>query len=237
MNDRKARRDAYPDMRTLLQACHRSPVFGEDGLKCFPVLVDEATKLAVVFGDNATGKSLMLTTMLELTGSWESSGVETLSVSMKMRTSQGMGASMMYGSERASSTGATSLRAVMGALHNGKDRPHPVWLMFDEPDVGLSDKYAAAMGAYLAREINGLPEHIRGVSIISHSRPFLREMLKGLDRHPHEVSMGEDRTLAEFLAADNEPPASIEELLRLREHAGETRRKVLGILERANAAV
>jgi hypothetical protein len=232
MNDRQSRRDAFPNMRALLTACKASPVFGEDGLGCHPTLRDEDTKLAVVFGDNATGKSLLLSLMLGHTGSWESTGVETFSVSMRMRTSQGMGAGMMYGSERQSSTGATSLRAVMGALHNAKQRPHPVWLMFDEPDIGLSDKYAAAMGSYLAQEVNDLPEHIRGVSVISHSRPLLRQLLAGVATRPHEVSMGANRTLDEYLTADNEAPATIEELFGLKEHATETRHLVRELLGR-----
>lgn len=230
MNDRQRRRDAFPNMRALLMACKASPVFGENGLGCFPALRDEETKLAVVFGDNATGKSLLLSMMLGHTGSWESTGVETFSVSMRMRTSQGMGAGLMYGSERHSSTGATSLRAVTATLYNAKERPHPVWLMFDEPDIGLSDKYAAAMGAYLAQEVNNLPEHIRGVSVISHSRPLLRQLLAGLDKAPHEVAMGVKRSLDEYLAADNEAPASIEELFQLKEHATETRHLVRELL-------
>jgi ABC-type cobalamin/Fe3+-siderophores transport system ATPase subunit len=217
-------------MHALLSACRRSPVFGESGLPCFPRLGDIASKLAVVFGDNATGKSLMLSTMLRHTGSWEGTGMETFSVSMRMRTNQGMGASIMYGSERASSTGATSLRAVTGALYNAKQRPHPVWLMFDEPDIGLSDKYAAAMGAFLAQEVNALPEHIRGVSIITHSRALLRQLLANLAMAPHEVSMGKNQSLLEFLDANDEAPASIDELLRLTKHASETRRRVAALL-------
>lgn len=156
--------------------------------------------------------------------------METFSVSMRMRTSQGMGASFMYGSERASSTGATSLRAVTGALYNARERKHPVWLMLDEPDIGLSDKYAAAMGAYLAQEVNSMPEHIRGVSIISHSRKLLSELLTGLDTPPHEVSMGKNQSLSEYLAAQDEAPASIEELLSLKSHASDTRRRVAALL-------
>lgn len=224
-------------MKALLLACTANAVFGESGLKCFPRLRARSTKLAVVFGDNATGKSLMLTTMNKHTGSWESTGVETFSVSMRMRTSEGMGAGIMYGSERQSSTGATSLRAILGALRNAKERPHPVWLMFDEPDIGLSDKYAAALGAFLAQEVNGLPEHIRGVSVISHSRSLLRQLLAGMDVPPHEVAMGLDVSLEQYLANVDEEPASIEELLALPDRATETRRQVRELLEASKPGI
>jgi energy-coupling factor transporter ATP-binding protein EcfA2 len=209
-------------------------VLHADGIKAHPQLRAPATKLAVVFGDNASGKSLMLTVMSAFLGPMEESGEEKFSVSMHSRTSSGMGRVFMYLDEDYNSTGASSLHAVTGAIYNAKKRKHPVWLMFDEPDTGLSDKFASAMGAYFAQEVNNLPKNIRGATIVTHSRPLLRRLLADLNEPPHEIAMGPEQSLAEYLDPTTIQEASIDELLALSDQAGKTMKNVMSILHPQN---
>jgi hypothetical protein len=225
---KQSKRPTYPNLHALIPKCLDSVVFDADGISGHARLQDVSSRSAVVFGDNASGKSLMLTVMRAFLGPREESGEETFSISMRTRTSSGMGPMFMYLDENYSSTGAGSMHAVMGAFHNARARKHPVWLMFDEPDIGLSDKFAAALGAYFAQEINTLPAHVKGVVIVTHSRPLLRRLLAKLDAPPHDVAMGPQQSLQQYLDADEE--ASVEELLALRDQAGTTMKGVMAIL-------
>lgn len=227
---RKFKYKRYANLKELLTECMDSVVFDAAGIQAFPQLKAPSSKLAIVFGDNASGKSLILMVMSAFLGPKDETGEEKFSVSMRSRTSSGMGRMFMFLDEEYSSTGASSLHAVSGALHNAKERKHPVWLMFDEPDTGLSDKFASAMGAYLAREINALPANIRGAVLVTHSRPLLRRLLADLNEPPHEVAMGQEQSLANYLAPENVQEASIEELLALGDAAGKTMKNVMAIL-------
>lgn len=227
---RKIKYKRYANLKELLTDSLDSAVFDAEGIKAFPQLKAPTSKLAVVFGDNASGKSLMVWVMSAFLGPKDETGEEKFSVSMHSRTSSGMGRMFMYLDENYSSTGASSLHAVTGALHNAKVRKHPVWLMFDEPDTGLSDKFASAMGAYFAREINALPENIRGAVLVTHSRPLLRRLLADLNEPPHEVAMGQQQSLADYLDPTRAEEASVEELLALGDAAGKTMKSVMAIL-------
>lgn len=227
---RKTKHTKYANLHELVTECLTSVVFDAEGITAHEHLQSPNTKLAVVFGDNASGKSLMLMVMSAFIGPRDESGEEKFSVSMRARTGTGMGRMFMYLDEDYSSTGAGSLHAASGAFHNAKERKHPVWLMLDEPDTGLSDKFASAMGAYFAREVNSLPEHIKGVVVVTHSRPLLRRLLADLAQPPHEVSMGRSQTLAEYLDPSVVQEASVEELLALGDAAGKTMKNVMAIL-------
>lgn len=226
---KKRTRKEYTSLAPLIDACMDSIIFDAEGISGYAHLKGDA-KLNIVFGDNASGKSLMLTALRAFIGPRDESGAERFNVSMNMRTNGGMGRAFMYLDESYSSTGAASLSAVTGVFRNAAAREHPVWLFLDEPDTGLSDRFASAMGAFIAQQVNTLPDHVRGVTLVSHSRPLLRRLLKELHAQPHEISMGQDRTLAEFIDPAEPQEASIEELLAFGEHAAITLKNVAGVL-------
>jgi DNA repair ATPase RecN len=225
----KRKRTEYKSLAPLITACMDSIIFDAEGISGFAHLNGDA-KLNIVFGDNASGKSLMLTALRAFIGPREESGAESFTVSMNMRTNGGMARAFMYQDESYSSTGAASLSSVTGAFRNAAARTHPVWLFLDEPDTGLSDRYASAMGAFIAQQVNALPDHVRGVTLVSHSRPLLRRLLRELHAPPHDISMGVDRTLAEFVDPVDLQEASIEELLAFGEHAAMTLKNVAAVL-------
>lgn len=228
-SSKKRKRKIYENLSELITASLDSVVFDAEGIEGYANLKEDA-KLVVVFGDNASGKSLMLTVFRAFIGIRSDSGAETLSVSMQSRTTSGMAQVFMYADESYNSTGAASLQAVRGCFHNAERREHPVWLLFDEPDTGLSDRYASAFGAYLAQQVNSLPANIRGVVLVTHSRPLLRRLLAELNEPPHEVSMGVDQTLAQYVDPVSLQEASIEELFAFSEKAGTTMKSVMSIL-------
>lgn len=229
----------YPGPETLLDLIElitNDELFRVGPVKAYPRLQGSDVRIVVAHGENASGKSLVLRDLRKHVGSYERTGIETFSVSMRMRTSESMGAGMMYMSERNRSTGTVSIKAVQGAFHNAFTRPHPVWLVLDEPDVGLSDRYAAALGAYIADQANQMPPHIRGILLVSHSRSLLRRLLSDLKQAPHEVAMGEDQSLASYLARPIEQEACIEDLDDLLERGLSTFRFVYQFEEAKKAS-
>jgi DNA repair ATPase RecN len=219
----------------LIERCVTDDMFSKGQITVFPNLGSPKSKLAVVFGENATGKSLILSSSKKYTGTFDQDRIETFSVSMRMRTTEGMGRGIMFMNEASSSTGVSSVRAVMCTFDQAALREHPVWIMLDEPDVGLSDRYAAALGAYIADQVNKLPAHIRGVLLVSHSRQLLKRLRRDLHDAPHEVAMGDKQSLVEYINRPEEEHASIADLSELRECARITR-KFVGAIREANKA-
>lgn len=180
------------------------------------------SRVVIVAGPNASGKSLLV----RLLASWlNDDKVEPIQVSMRYRTAAGMQRVFMYGSDEDQSTGATSLHAVQGALRTSRGRTADHWIMLDEPDVGLSDDYAAAMGAYLAQYGNDLPEKARGFLVVTHSRSLVAGLLGDLDRSPHFIHLGAPQSLEDWL---NNPraPRTVEDLLDLERLGTERWRQV-----------
>jgi hypothetical protein len=212
-----------------VQDAEKSICFGDTGISPFPHLAAATSRCLIVFGDNADGKSLFLMVLRAFVSSRKKFGDEAFELSMKQRTAPGMGA-LIYGDERFASTGANSVSTLINAFKNCRDRKNSVWLMLDEPDIGLSDKFAGAQGAYIAQQINDMPKNVRGVVVVSHSRPLLRNLVATLEEAPHDVAMGSDRTLADFLDPENQDTASVEDLLSLPERAITTFRSVSEVL-------
>ncbi len=98
----------------------------------------------------------------------------------------------MYGDETTESTGVISVSNILGAEHNSRKREHSHFVIFDEPDIGLSESYQSAVGELLVQFVRNLPTQARGVVVVTHSRRILRELLP---LHPHHLRCGDDRTL------------------------------------------
>lgn len=171
----------------------------------------EDSRVAIVAGPNASGKSLLV----RLLAAWLTTDkIEPLQVSMRYRTMAGMHRVFMFGSDEDQSTGATSLHAVLGATRASRDREDKHWVMLDEPDVGLSADYAAAMGEYLAQYGNDQPERSKGLLVVTHSQPLVMSLLQNLKLRPHFIHLGEPQSVEEWL---HHPCSSrtVDELLNL----------------------
>lgn len=189
----------------------------------------------VVVGDNAEGKSLLV----QVLSGWahKEAQMAPLTVSIRERTGSGlhemggMRRAMMFGDESAQSTGhvsvSTANRAFSSAEGWARDGKKP-FMVLDEPDMGLSEGYAAAFGTHLARRLHAMPEDVRLV-LVSHSRALVgafRAECQALGAgRPHFTFLGAepwgfDRWLA------TAPTHSVDDLLALGERAQERRRTV-----------
>ena len=194
------------------------------------------SRVAVVVGGNATGKSLYVRVL-----SSRASNKEVLPISISIRERTGAGTSdmagmrrmMMFGDESEQSTGATSVETVRRGFSNLAEhaKERQALLILDEPEMGLSEDYAAAMGQWLAWQARDLatPNEM-GVVVVTHSRALVRSLVSTLAvvlQSPHFVNMDGPEEICEWL--DNPVHRTVDELLAL-PGVGRDKRKAVGAI-------
>lgn len=198
-------RTMEPYVKDLLDG--HAALFGEGGPAPARLESGGLSRLLMLSGENAGGKSLFGRLYAQRS---REAGLRCIDVTMARRTA-GAGASgleraMVYGSnlDDANSSGCVSLRSVMGAVRTCRDWTDPHRLLFDEPDVGLSESYQSALGQWLAPFLLDLPRATAGRLLITHSRPMVSAILDHAAAHvlprPHLMRIGDDlRPTAEWI--------------------------------------
>lgn len=235
-------------LRTVLETTAQDTDLFHGDASVLPVRLEQGAAeslFVLVTGDNATGKSLFAKVLgANLARKAETAfGRERIAVynlGMGLRTAHGMARSFVYGGyEGDSSTGAMSLRAVEGGLrqcHPERPRREPCILILDEPDIGLSDAYATALGDLVADETVTLDPQVLAIVVVSHNRLFLnrlKERLTARGSAPHHVACGPGHPgLQGWLDGNCEMPVpSVADLLSIGDRNREGARRVEKILE------
>lgn len=207
----------------LQDMCANSALFSDEAFP-FRLSVQQggSDRVMVLAGENASGKSLVFQGL----AAWgkREHGFSPITVSIRERTGSGLSEissfrrTVMFGDEAEQSTGAASVRVVETGFRTAaewasEDQKKPL-LMLDEPEMGLSDGYARALGGFIARQALGLPEQAAGVVIVTHSRNLVEGLVLQLGAEPEFVHMGDENlSLAEWCAHREE--RAIEDLLAL----------------------
>ena len=183
-------------------------------------------RLLIIAGENASGKSLFAQSLTAVASRQEK--VQSITVSIRERTGSGSSGiesfrrAVMFGEESEQSTGASSFKVLPVAFNTLRSRAEEgkrALLLLDEPDLGLSEGYSAALGRYLAKHYGELPELAAGLVIITHSRALVRTLVQGLSQPPSFLKFGHTADLSAWLTG--EPERSLEELDALGELARE----------------
>lgn len=198
---------------------------------------DGDNRVLVITGENAAGKSFLFRV---LSADIQAAKMTPITLSIRERTGGGtfemarMRQSFMYGSEAEQSTGATSARVVKAGFHNA-GRESPGVLMLDEPEMGLSDGYARALGeligtkARLPEDKDGMRECCHGVVVVTHNRALVGGLLEGLRASPAFINMSATPvTLNDWLLKGEY--RSMDDLENLQTLAGERRKTTARIL-------
>lgn len=219
----KAKKAAKPTVAALATwVAEEVKLFGEES-PFRATIAKGAPKLVVVTGENASGKSLFVRVIAAR--AQRPHKLLPVSVSIRERTGGGtheMGGlrrAMMFGEEGEQSTGATSVGVVKTAFGN-LDRDGGSILVLDEPEMGLAEAYARAMGEFIGQSAKTIPAKCRGIVIVSHSRPLVQGLIDGYGKTPTHaaISPAEDEREAgvpQWLATPEHH--SVEELLALRD--------------------
>jgi len=194
-------------------------------------------KVLVMGGENGTGKSLVARGLSSLAR--EKHRISRLCVSIRERTGSGsddmvnLRRGAMFGDETDQSTGAVSVRVVQSAFataHQWAQQGTATLMVVDEPEMGLSEGYAKAMGRYLAKGFADLPELVCGLAVVTHSRALARALSVELQRPPSFVNTGESASWLEWL--QGEPARTVEDLLALPTRGHERWQEIEAVLNR-----
>jgi hypothetical protein len=184
------------------------------------VLFEAHPRVLIVAGENCSGKSLLVQGLL----GWgrHHHEISPIEVSIRQRvgggTAQmgGFARMMMFGDETEQSTGATSVSVLGGAFGTVESRAKDgksALLVLDEPELGLSDGYAHAMGTHLAQKALALPDSACGLVVVTHSRGLSSALAEEMGEQPSFLKLGLAQDWAQWL--QGEPPRTVSELLQL----------------------
>ena len=157
--------------------------------------------------------------------------IEVMRLGMGLRTASGMHRAFMFGEEDRESTGKISINVVLSGMSTCSGRKNPHILMPDEPDIALSPSSHLALGQHLADFAASLPGSTEALVIVTHAREIIRPLL-ALD--PTCIRLGDERRTTAQWVEESDPPATIEELLSLRDKALTRRRAIAKILDDQN---
>jgi hypothetical protein len=186
-------------------------------------MVGDNIPVMLIAGINASGKSIMASVAATAA---KKCGFGKRVVSMTNRTTSGFERAMVFGDESDSSTGVNSVSAVLMGLRSCKQDDSPSVLVLDEPDIGLSEEYAGALGEYIAQQMIEPDHQLKLIVVISHSRPLYRRLLEVLPYQPNTVFLGDKtRTFMDWLNGPV-PHFGPEEIEKLKTRGLETWRAI-----------
>lgn len=215
---------------SLLFADERSPFKAQ----CFD---GRDPKMCLIVGENASGKSLFFQMIAQFANRRK---IMPITISIRERTGAGthemggMRRIMMFGDESEQSTGATSANVVANGFHNA-NRDTPAILLLDEPELGLSDGYARAMGHFIAKQFVEASATCVGVVVVTHSRSLVDGLVMSEAVRPLFVHLGDQPK--DLLAWMEDPEVrSLDDLMNLREVASDRRKQVYQLLNSKDKA-
>jgi hypothetical protein len=143
--------------------------------------------LVVVLGENASGKSFMRRVVNMFC---QKNEIEFMGISMQGRRSISANPWLcfVYGDESCESTGTNSVGTVLTGITTcyGREAPHVIF--WDEPDLGLSDSWAAGVGQKIAELGKKPPEHTKAAFVVTHSKALVEQLVPV---NPHYVYLGQ----------------------------------------------
>ena len=129
------------------------------------------SKLVIITGDNACGKSF-IRKLVQCLCSKEN--LECIHLSQQGRATSGIMRAMIYGSEEDESTGYISAKTINSAINTSRLREKPHSLFFDEPEIGLSENNSAAVGIKLKEFFDNPPANLQFAFVATHCRTLVR---------------------------------------------------------------
>ena len=142
-------------------------------------------KIMVVTGPNASGKSFV---RRMIASACKKTDVECIALSVERRTSSGTLATMIYGDETHTPTGLITAQTIITGFNTASERNNKCLLLYDEPEIGMSEELQWASVRYMKEQMDNPPEQLQGLVVITHSRIFAKHLVE--DAGATFVNMG-----------------------------------------------
>lgn len=182
--------------------------------------------LVVVTGENAGGKSFFRRCVSAVC---QDVKIECIGISMEARRTINYNPWLLfvYGDEQYDATGINSINTVLQGIKTCQSRDKPHVIVWDEPDVGLSEGNAASVGKAIAEFTQAAPAHTLASIVVTHRKALVQELQ---ENDPHYLYLGGKgpATVAKWLAA----PPVIRPLEEVREDARNRFKAIEKILKR-----
>ncbi|HCC22323.1 hypothetical protein A2480_04295 [Candidatus Uhrbacteria bacterium RIFOXYC2_FULL_47_19] len=222
---------------------------GREAIPCIYKEGDPDSRVVLVLGDNASGKSyfrrlveytVQIGRLTELAripdGKYPS---DIFEVSPEERMEPGSFAALRYGDEAMHSTGDSSLQMVsrtIGWIRDAaqKKPTRDCIAYFDEPDMGSGLRVAKSIGLLIGSLGAERIPQLKSIFVTSHNPAVVRQLLKA-DSRPHYVFLGDSegpRTIEDWLEmqkSEEVDPISPEELKKLSRQRFSDIQKVLDL--------
>jgi len=195
--------------------------FAEDGAFKFEHTNNDSP-LTIVTGDNASGKSFVRKIIQTMCAKRQPK-LECIHLSQAGRCQGGIIRAFVYGSEDDESTGRNTIGTMLTSFKTSHSRDSDHLMIYDEPEIGLSEEYAGGLGIRIKEFIESNPTHLFGAVVITHSSHLLKELLP---LNPNHINLSDNRTLDEIAYRKVVPNTNLE---GLQERSLETYRKICDI--------
>lgn len=175
------------------------------------------SKIMIVAGDNATGKSLFTRLFGEFAK--KKYNIKTITISLNERVNGNTNARRIINveDEKEQSTGALSVKSIKkGFLTLSKwSVDDKTLLIIDEPELGLAEGYRYALGQYIRQQVDSISsnENFIGLIVATHSKSLSLGLTEGKDE-PNFIYMGnENKDFNSWI--NSKEKKSVDELLNL----------------------
>lgn len=171
-------------------------------------LQDSGGSVIIIYGDNASGKSLFSGVLAQILNDKNFSRRE---IAMKNRASDKFGRMLIFGNESDRSTGVSSIRVIGNGFRTILGENNSA-LFLDEPDIGLAPRFQPALGQYIAENANKMTTH--GLVLISHSSELIASFLSHYDGSVSYIGVKTDLDYSAWVRSQKN--ATVDELLALK---------------------
>lgn len=175
---------------------------------------DNNSNITVIFGDNASGKSLLV----RLFDSIYRKHDDKISIrisSMANRTVGGVEGAMIFGDQREDSTGKVSIRVIALGLNTMIKEDKPSVFIADEPEIGLSPNYSRSLGEYFVNTMAKMDEEKSSLIIVTHNPELVKSIVDSAEHKINFIGVNTKENINEW--TNNRKDHSIEDLLMLPE--------------------
>ena len=190
----------YKTAKGILDRTLKTPYFTKSVIPYHRV--EGKGPLVVVIGENASGKSFLRRVIGSVCMHFCKPKIEFMGLSMEGRrnTSFNPWMTFVYGDESYESTGVNSVDTVLTGIETCRKRETPHVIFWDEPDLGLSEGYAAGLGEKIRDFAIDPPKHTVAAFIVTHRRALVEALLPA---NPTLIYLGEEgpATLQEWVEA------------------------------------
>jgi energy-coupling factor transporter ATP-binding protein EcfA2 len=151
------------------------------------------SRLLVITGENATGKSLLRRILQQLARQDE---VEAIAISPEYRQMGGIARAFVYGDETNQASGQIACHVVTTAIRTSQGREKPHVIILDEPDMGLSDNASAGVAQAIVNYCNEPSPYLGYFAVITHRKAMLSLFAQAEVSH---IRVGDELSLAQVV--------------------------------------